>query len=654
MRKLLLALMIVFMMGSVSAVWSISLNEDLVAYYKLDGLSGPVIDCVGGHDGIAYGGVTMGYPGIQNGNNSFHFNGQSNGYVIVLNINDTIPFTVNGWINTQSTQLKRVFSSVQGNDMGFSISATESFSASVSNRPGTTINSIQDIADGQWHMVTLMFNGTSGRLYVDGQLHGENNNWHTLMNSQNPIWLGKMVGEESTLFFGEMDEFAVWERTLIDEEVIFLWNNGNGVTYDGDTDGDGILDPEDNCPFDYNPDQNDSDEDGIGDVCDDNPNAPTWDTVVQDRTVFEGTQINITLSATDIDEDTLTYFIIPEGFFIQEDVNLFSWLTTETDSGFYNFLAQVFDGEPLVETSFLVTVMENTDLVIDNLIFSNLMPIRDEEVTITAMFSNILEVNPAEILVSFYDGDPDEEGAIEIGNDTVINTRSDTYFAQIDWTATAGDHEIYVVLDSDEQIIEGDETNNEMYKNLTVAVLPDLVVLELSFTNPSPSHGELIDIIAMISNIEEISPPSPFDVEFYVDDSFVEKRTLSLDGENTETLVVEWLAEQGSHTVRIEVDSMNKIDEQDEINNQAIVQIEVSEAEGEPTCPYTCGDIDGDGGNVDLADFTRFAGCFNKGTSSSWNCLCSDLDGDGNIGLTDFRILANLYGKQSENYILDC
>jgi hypothetical protein len=34
-----------------------------------------------------------------------------------------------------------------------------------------------------------------------------------------------------------------------------------------DTDGDGISDPEDNCPDDYNPDQEDADGDGIGDAC---------------------------------------------------------------------------------------------------------------------------------------------------------------------------------------------------------------------------------------------------------------------------------------------------------------------------------------------------------------------------------------------------
>lgn len=41
-----------------------------------------------------------------------------------------------------------------------------------------------------------------------------------------------------------------------------------------DTDDDGILDISDNCPFDANPDQADSDQDSLGDVCDPTPQGP--------------------------------------------------------------------------------------------------------------------------------------------------------------------------------------------------------------------------------------------------------------------------------------------------------------------------------------------------------------------------------------------
>ena len=48
--------------------------------------------------------------------------------------------------------------------------------------------------------------------------------------------------------------------------------NGLGDACDGDYDGDGIPDATDNCPLFSNANQADSDNDGIGDVCDDNDN----------------------------------------------------------------------------------------------------------------------------------------------------------------------------------------------------------------------------------------------------------------------------------------------------------------------------------------------------------------------------------------------
>jgi hypothetical protein len=84
-------------------------------------------------------------------------------------------------------------------------------------------------------------------------------------------------------------------------------------------------------------------------------------------------------------------------------------------------------------------------------------------------------------------------------------------------------------------------------------------------------------------------------------------------------------------------------------------QIELSPTAG---CPYTCGDVTGGGGPVDLNDFATFAGCYGL-SAPTVDCngtalACSDLNGDGTVNLADFSTFAVVYGLESTNSIPDC
>jgi subtilisin family serine protease len=72
-------------------------------------------------------------------------------------------------------------------------------------------------------------------------------------------------------------------------------------------------------------------------------------------------------------------------------------------------------------------------------------------------------------VVRFYDGDPGS-GGTQIGSDQHLPPvpASGTKSASVQWTAIAGSHDIYVVVDPDSSIPESNETNNKACKSVSV------------------------------------------------------------------------------------------------------------------------------------------------------------------------------------------
>jgi len=71
-------------------------------------------------------------------------------------------------------------------------------------------------------------------------------------------------------------------------------------------------------------------------------------------------------------------------------------------------------------------------------------------------------------------------------------------------------------------------------------------------------------------------------------------------------------------------------------------------------CANTCGDISGNGGNVDLVDFASLAVCFGQSASSSAACACSDMNDDGSINLLDFATFSLIFNGTSTNVLPNC
>ena len=126
-----------------------------------------------------------------------------------------------------------------------------------------------------------------------------------------------------------------------------------------DPDRDGIHMAVDNCPLVYNPDQKDTNNDGVGDACEVAPPSTNQKPVlasIGDKTVKEGKLLEFTVSAADADNDTLTFTAenLPAGAVFSSQK--FSWTPDYTQSGEYLINFRVSDGKDAVSETVKVTV----------------------------------------------------------------------------------------------------------------------------------------------------------------------------------------------------------------------------------------------------------------------------------------------------------
>ena len=131
-----------------------------------------------------------------------------------------------------------------------------------------------------------------------------------------------------------------------------------------------------------------------------------------------------------------------------------------TDSG--NVILE--SNETNNEASRAITVKKKPDLTLNSsdISFSPTSPTEGDSVNLTTIIHNIGETDANNFTVSFFDG------TSLIVNDTISVNANSTSSASITWTAVSGDHNIRVVADPGNVIVESDETNNEANRTITV------------------------------------------------------------------------------------------------------------------------------------------------------------------------------------------
>jgi len=78
-----------------------------------------------------------------------------------------------------------------------------------------------------WHLVTGTYDGTTGRLYVDGSLVATDT-FTAPSNSTLPLYIGRYYGANGYGWTGGIDEVRLYNRALSDAEVAQLYGGSSG------------------------------------------------------------------------------------------------------------------------------------------------------------------------------------------------------------------------------------------------------------------------------------------------------------------------------------------------------------------------------------------------------------------------------------------
>ena len=197
-----------------------------------------------------------------------------------------------------------------------------------------------------------------------------------------------------------------------------------------DKDKDGIEDEKDNCPDIYNPGQEDSDGDGDGDTCDGTP-------VSKDISVStdEDNSVEVSLDASDLDQDTLTYSIVDDP--VNGTVSLDGIKVTYTPNENYNgedtFTYKVNDG---TEDSNTATITVTVNPVNDT------PTVKDVSLTTKLNTDGSTKFDGTDIdkdTLTYSVVTEPENGSVVINGDTFTYSPNNNYIGQDTFTYKAND-----------------------------------------------------------------------------------------------------------------------------------------------------------------------------------------------------------------------
>jgi len=154
----------------------------------------------------------------------------------VYDVTDAV--SLMAWINTSSvTNWARIIDKSQWQDNGYDLALSQVthaplFEFFVDNTTSQAL-ATTPVDDGEWHFVAGTFGNKTLKIYVDGVMETQVGSTGDVDIKPNdwPIWLADVARpEEAQQYSGMMDEVAVFNRELSEDEINSIFQNGITVS----------------------------------------------------------------------------------------------------------------------------------------------------------------------------------------------------------------------------------------------------------------------------------------------------------------------------------------------------------------------------------------------------------------------------------------
>lgn len=205
-------------------------TNSLVGWWPFNGNAND--NSANGNNGTVMG-ATLTTDRFNNSNAAYLFNGNSDQIQVPdansLDLNNK--YTLSAWYNTNSNTPVlqaplgkaringqtgyQLLANIQSNILQFG------FNDGNLNGAVTTPITIGNIAG--WHLLTGTYDGTTAKIYIDGQLMNSGIVSYTLQNSTYPLLFGTETAILNRYFNGKLDDIGIWSRALTDCEVKRLY-----------------------------------------------------------------------------------------------------------------------------------------------------------------------------------------------------------------------------------------------------------------------------------------------------------------------------------------------------------------------------------------------------------------------------------------------